>query len=1135
MRFHPTQIRRPITSRPSAVCHRIGLLLLSLMLLLSLGPTFVYAQDPQPHLTKEQVGDGEPALPPEVELITLPVSAEEIATSGAHVGAAALTGGIYMREAEPNGIPSTATPLTGVSVKARGNIYPSGDVDLYSFDALAGDRVYAAVQTFFDASASGDSVLDLLGTDGMTVIETDLDDGTFNASSSTIAGAVIPSNGTYFLRLRHNTSTDTIRPYDLYFSLQRGAPAAEGEPNNSDAAATPLPTSGWVGGAISDVSPVESDFFSLSLAAGDSVFLSLDMNPERDAGVWNGRLGFGLFGNPSAKQILIANDANAGSDPADPNSEALFFTVLTAGTYYVYVDSVVAAGLGANATYTLSVAVFNEAPKPGPCTTYTNDTPLEIPTGPGLVSSPLAVPGNPQIADLDVSINLTHTFMADLDVHLVSPAGNDNGLFTDIGVNTVGSPQTLMDLRLDDDAALPPVFPLTAPMVVQPELSYRLGWFNGEDAGGDWTLMIRDDSAGDGGTLNAWSITVCEPAPPSGPAEIALYSFDFEDGEAGFTHSGAQDEWELGLPATAVINTCASGVNCWKTDLDDTYNASSSQELLSPVLNLAGQSGPIRLQWAMRYQMESANFDHFYVEAREVGNPLNAIRVFEWLDATMVNNVGSPTTSIDESAGWGVHSADISALAGLNIELVFHLDSDASIELGGVAVDDVQVLVPGLPDLSLSKSVSPTIAAPGQAITYTLTFSNTGSGVAGSILLTDVLPIDLANLSVSSSTVITDTAASPAFVWQVQDLAPQQSATVTVTGQVDSQISSPGVFTNTATIAAAYEISPADNIASAPVTIIVPDMAVLGNGQVIANGDTTPTTADHTDFGPVTLGQTSTHTFTVGNGGAADLILNSLSLSGTAAIDFSLNGITTPTSIAPAGSATFEIHFSPTAVGPLTATVTIVSNDADSTPYTFDIQGTGTNLAPIADAGSDQSVTVAALVTLDGSGSSDPDGHLPLSYGWVQSGGTAVMVDDADTAQPTFTAPAAPDTLTFTLVVTDSYGAASATDTMTVTVSDSPLADLQATNDGPTNVGAATHFSATLAGGSNAVFSWDFGDGNSGSGATPDHTYSAAGVYTAQVTASNAANTLTATTVVTVVAAAPEPTFDLYYLPWIEQ
>ncbi|MGH9871609.1 MAG: DUF4214 domain-containing protein, partial [Pyrinomonadaceae bacterium] len=648
------------------------------------------AQGQQP---KSEVSDNS-----ELSVIEIPAGDKALAAPAGPVKPSS-PGGVtvqtYQNEVEPNGTSATATALATSSVRLRGSVYPAADVDFYSFTASTGDRVYAAVQTLFDASGSGDTILDLISTDGTTVLETDLNDGTFNGSSSSIAGFLIPSNGTFFLRVRHNVGTGTIRPYDLHFNRLTGAPVPEVEPNDTNVTATPLPGSLWVSGTISGLAP-EADFFSFTLAAGDSVYLSLDMNPERDANVWNGRLGFGLFGNAPANQILLANDANAGAAPTDPNSEAFFFTVKDAGTYFVYVDSIVATGLGANATYNLSVAVSNAPTPTGTCTTYTStDVPKVIPTGPGSVSSTITVPGSPRIGDLDVSINLDHTFMADLDVHLVSPAGNDNGLFTDIGAVTVGGLQTSMNLRLDDEAALPPAFALSAPFVIQPELAYRLSWFDGENAGGVWTLAIRDDATGDGGTLNSWSITVCEPpaAPTCGAGAVqpTIFSTDFESGAAGFTHSGTADEWELGLPTFAAITTCNSGTNCWKTDLDNTYNASSSQDLISPNINLTEFSAPIRLNWAMRYQIESATFDHLFVDAREVGNPTNLVRVFEWRDATMTSTVGSPAVTINESAGWGNYSGDISALAGLNIELVFHVDSDTTVQLAGLAIDDVNV------------------------------------------------------------------------------------------------------------------------------------------------------------------------------------------------------------------------------------------------------------------------------------------------------------------------------------------------------------------------------------------------------------------------------------------------------------
>lgn len=77
--------------------------------------------------------------------------------------------------------------------------------------------------------------------------------------------------------------------------------------------------------------------------------------------------------------------------------------------------------------------------------------------------------------------------------------------------------------------------------------------------------------------------------------------------------------------------------------------------------------------------------------------------------------------------------------------------------------------------------------------------------------------------------------------------------------------------------------------------------------------------------------------------------------------------------------------------------------------------------APVPDAGKDQKVASEALVSLDGSGSSDPDGD-PLTYSWTQIGGSPVSLSGANSAKPTFTAPVGPVTLTFELEVCDDGG-----------------------------------------------------------------------------------------------------------------
>lgn len=146
-----------------------------------------------------------------------------------------------------------------------------------------------------------------------------------------------------------------------------------------------------------------------------------------------------------------------------------------------------------------------------------------------------------------------------------------------------------------------------------------------------------------------------------------------------------------------------------------------------------------------------------------------------------------------------------------------------------------------------------------------------------------------------------------------------------------------------------------------------PEISVLGNSVEIADGDGTPTTTDHTDFGSILLGNTQDRTFTISNTGNAELTISGsprVVISGTHAADFSLTS-SPDASISPDGTTTFTIRFTPSATGLRTADLSITNNDSDESPYNFSIQGTGTaremnvtgNGVSIADGDSTPSVT----------------------------------------------------------------------------------------------------------------------------------------------------------------------------------
>lgn len=93
-----------------------------------------------------------------------------------------------------------------------------------------------------------------------------------------------------------------------------------------------------------------------------------------------------------------------------------------------------------------------------------------------------------------------------------------------------------------------------------------------------------------------------------------------------------------------------------------------------------------------------------------------------------------------------------------------------------------------------------------------------------------------------------------------------------------------------------------------------------------------------------------------------------------------------------------------------------------------------TNQLPIVDAGSNQTVTAGETVTLNATGSHDPDNQI-VSYEFQQVGGPTVSLQRPETATPQFTAPNVTEKteLIFELTVTDSDGA-STTETVYVIV-----------------------------------------------------------------------------------------------------
>jgi hypothetical protein len=102
------------------------------------------------------------------------------------------------------------------------------------------------------------------------------------------------------------------------------------------------------------------------------------------------------------------------------------------------------------------------------------------------------------------------------------------------------------------------------------------------------------------------------------------------------------------------------------------------------------------------------------------------------------------------------------------------------------------------------------------------------------------------------------------------------------------------------------------------------------------------------------------------------------------------------------------------------------------------------NESPVADAGINQMAHPVEVVTLDGSGSSDPEEDYPLAYSWQiisKPDGSTAVLSEPNIVNPSFTVDMLGDYI-IELVVTDSLGAHSAADEVLIsTFNTSPVAD----------------------------------------------------------------------------------------------
>ena len=158
------------------------------------------------------------------------------------------------------------------------------------------------------------------------------------------------------------------------------------------------------------------------------------------------------------------------------------------------------------------------------CTVFTStNVPITIPTTANVtVNSTLNVASTNTISDVNVTVNISHTWVNDMTITLISPTGTQVQLVAQPCVS-----DSLLNINATFDDSGTALVCQTNPAIsgtIQPFQS--LSAFNGQNMNGTWTLRVLDSFNQDGGTINSWSLRLCSTtAVPLSVEENSIKDF----------------------------------------------------------------------------------------------------------------------------------------------------------------------------------------------------------------------------------------------------------------------------------------------------------------------------------------------------------------------------------------------------------------------------------------------------------------------------------------------------------------------------------------------------------------------------------------------------------------------------------
>lgn len=180
------------------------------------------------------------------------------------------------------------------------------------------------------------------------------------------------------------------------------------------------------------------------------------------------------------------------------------------------------------------------------CKTFdASDVPIEISSaGTPTIVSKVFLSEDLKVSDVNVSLEIAHTFLEDLVINLTSPEGTKVTLLS----KNCGNLNNITAVFDDDGNPLNCLGNPAISGIVQP--LGALASFQGESTLGEWVLEIQDTLPSDGGFLNAFSLEICVEG-----------SIRPDDDEDGVFDDG--DDLCLGTPKGTPVDTTGCPLNAF--------------------------------------------------------------------------------------------------------------------------------------------------------------------------------------------------------------------------------------------------------------------------------------------------------------------------------------------------------------------------------------------------------------------------------------------------------------------------------------------------------------------------------------------------------------------------------------------